>query len=119
MQTINLVSTQVSQYYPLFFKIGYFILILPTFFVIVSAFISTKQLGGALGQGLKKIAVGSIVDTVLLMTFILLEKGSRGMLNETQVRLFFITGALFGSSFLIAGYIQVYKISKKLKLFTP
>lgn len=109
----------IIEYYPLFFKLGYFILIFPTLLVIISAFLSTKQMGGTLGQGLKKIAVGSILDTVLLMTFILLERGSRGVLNDFQVRVFFITGALFGSSFLIAGYIQVYKISKKLKLFTP
>ncbi len=103
--------------YSLLFKISYLVLIIPTILVVVSALISAKEVGGTLGQGIKKIAAGSIIDASLLMSYILLERGYVGLLSATEVRIFFVLGALLGSSFLIVGYIQIYRITKRLKLF--
>jgi len=75
-------------------------------------------MGGTLGQGLKKIAIGTIVDTILIATYIFIERGAHGLLDQKAVGYFFLGSAVFASTFLIAGYVQVYKISKKLKLFT-
>lgn len=104
--------------YSLLFKISYVLLIVPTILVIVSALISAKEIGGTLGQGIKKIAAGSVIDASLLMSFLLLERGNMGLLNQAEIRIFFLLGAILGSSFLIAGYIQIYRVNKRLKLFT-
>ncbi len=101
------------------FKISYLLAIVPTLLVIVTALISSKALGGALGQGLKKIAFGSIVQTILFALYLILERGNRGLLTENEVRVLFMVGAGFGSLLLIWGYIQIYKIAKKFRLFTP
>lgn len=101
------------------FKISYLAIVIPTVLVIISAFLSAKAMGGTLGKGLKKIAIGTIVDTILIMTYLLLEKGFRGILDDNQIKIFFLLSGLFASTFLILGYVQVYKITKKLKLFTP
>lgn len=104
--------------YPTLFKISYLLFIIPTLLVILSAFISAKEMQGALGQGLKKVAAGTIVDTLIVATFLALEKGSRGILNDLQIRIFFIVAGTFGAVLLISGYLQIYKITKKLRLFT-
>ena len=75
-------------------------------------------MGGTLGQGLKKIAIGTIIHSILIATYIFIERGAWGILSQNMVKYFFLVSALFASTFLIAGYVQVYKISKKLKLFT-
>lgn len=104
--------------YPTLFKISYLLFIIPTLLVILSAFISAKEMQGTLGQGLKKVAAGTIVDTLIVATFLALEKGSRGILNDLQIRIFFIVAGTFGAVLLISGYLQIYKITKKLRLFT-
>ena len=104
--------------YSVLFRLTYFILLIPTILVIISAFLSAQQMGGTIGYALKKIAAGTIIDSILVVTYSFLEKGLRGVLDENQVRLFFLISGLFASLLLISGYIQLYKISKKLKLFT-
>jgi hypothetical protein len=109
---------EFTNYYSIAFIGSYLSVIIPTLLVIISAVLSAKSMGGTLGQGLKKIAAGSIVHTILIMTYILLERGNQGVLNELEVRIFFITSAFIACILLISGYIQVYRISKKLRLFT-
>lgn len=103
--------------YSLAFKISYLTVIIPTILVVVAAFVSSKEIGGTLGQGLKKIAAGSVIDTIIIATYIILESGNKGVLSDSAVQLFFLTSGLFGSLLLILGYIQIYQIAKKLKLF--
>jgi hypothetical protein len=110
--------TNTFTIYSLVFKISYLIAIIPTLMVIATAMLSAKAMGGTLGKGLKKIAVGSIVHTILIMTYILLERGNRGLLSENTVRWFFVFCGISGAAFLTAGYIQIYNIARKLKLFT-
>jgi ABC-type molybdate transport system permease subunit len=86
--------------------------------VIVNAILSAKQLGGTLRLGLKKIAAGTIAHTILIAIYILLERGDRGILTDEQVSLFFVAVGIFGSTLLVLGYVQIYNVSKKLKLFT-
>ncbi len=99
-------------------KLSYFVAAIPMAFVILSAFLSAKQMGGTLGEGLKKIAAGSIIHTIIILTYILIEKGARGFLNEQVVGIFFFIGGTSGAAFLISGYSQMYKLAKRLKLFT-
>lgn len=89
-----------------------------SFLVIINAVRSANALGGTLGQGLKKIAAGTIAHTILIIIYLLLERGDKGLLNDEQIRLFFMTIGLLGSLLLVIGYYQVYLISKKMKLFT-
>lgn len=104
--------------YSLVFKVSYLIAIIPTLMVIATAMLSAKAMGGTLGKGLKKIAIGSIIHTILIMTYILLERGNRGLLSENTVRWFFVFLGMSGAILLTAGYIQIYKIASKLRLFT-
>ena len=106
-------------YYSALFKISYLIFIVPTILVIVSAILSARSMGGSLGQGLKKVATGTIVDTILIATYIFLERGYQGILSSLEIRLFFLGSGLFASILLISGYIQLYRIAKKFRLFTP
>jgi hypothetical protein len=100
------------------FKISYLILILPTILVVISALVSAKSMGGTLGQGIKKIAVGSVIDTILVTTYLLLERGYQGLLSYNEIRMFFLFSGMFASILLIIGYVQIYRIASKLKLFT-
>lgn len=104
--------------YSLFFKTSYLTTLIPTVLVILSAMLSAREMGGTLGRGIKKIAAGTIVDTIVVSTYVLLERGDRGILNDEQVRTFFFLSGLFASVLLVSGYLQVYRIAKKLKLFT-
>lgn len=106
------------QFYSFFFKASYFTTLIPTVLVIVSAVLSAREMGGTLGQGIKKIAAGTIVNTIVISTYILLERGDRGVLNDEQIRMFFFLSGLFASILLVLGYMDVYRIAKKLKLFT-
>ncbi|HZZ98396.1 MAG TPA: hypothetical protein VFG51_00520 [Candidatus Saccharimonadia bacterium] len=98
--------------------VSFFAVLIPTTMVIVSAVASAKAMGGTLGQGLKKLAAGTIVETVIITTYIVLANGNRGLLDDNQIRAFFVVSGLLGSFFLIWGYAQIYTITKKLKLFT-
>lgn len=98
--------------------LSFLAVLIPTTMVIVSAIASAKAMGGTLGNGLKKIAAGTIVDTTVITTYIVLQNGNRGILDDNQIRLFFVISGLLASLLLISGYVQIYKITKKLKLFT-
>jgi hypothetical protein len=104
--------------YSLVFKLGFLAVFISSVLVIVNAVLSAKEMGGTLGQWLKKIAAGTIVDTILIFTYFLLERGSKGVLDDEQIKLFFLVVGIFGSVLLILGYVQVYRVTKKLKLFT-
>lgn len=104
--------------YSITLKASYLLIIVPTVVVIATAIMSSKEIGGTLGKGLKKTAVGSIVHTILFMTYLLIEHGNKGILDESIVKVFFMAGGIFGSILLVAGYAQIYKIARNLKLFT-
>ena len=76
-------------------------------------------MGGTLGKGLKKIALGTIVDSILIATYIFWERGAQGIIDEKIMKYFFLGSGIFASAFLIIGYYQIYKISKRLKLSSP
>lgn len=105
--------------YPYLLRGAYVAVLIPSIIVFITAVLSAKAMGGTLGLGLKKISTGSITHTILLMTYILLEHGNRGVLDENAVRWFFLSTGLLGSLFLISGYLDIYRIARKLKLFTP
>ncbi|MCB9813245.1 MAG: hypothetical protein H6772_02445 [Pseudomonadales bacterium] len=104
--------------YSSLYKLSYLVVLVPTFLIIVTALMSAKQLGGTLGSGLKKISGGTVIHTIVIVTFYILETGFRGMLDDTQIRLFFMFSSIIGAILLISGYFQIYKVAKKLKLFT-
>ncbi|MFC1790203.1 hypothetical protein ACFLZP_01815 [Patescibacteria group bacterium] len=110
-----------AELYPYVFKISYLVFIIPTLLVIITAFMSAREMGGTLGKGLKKIAAGSVIETSLIMSYLLLEQTDLAMSTATEnlVHLSFIINGLAGTIFLISGFIQVYKITKELRLFTP
>ena len=107
------------QAYSTALKVSYLTFIVPTVLVFVTALLSVKEMGGTLGAGLKKIGGGSVIDTALVMTFLALEQGRRGLLSDSWIQGLFLAGGIFGSVLLISGFYQVYKVAKKYKLFTP
>lgn len=104
--------------YSNFFKYSFLLTTISSLLVIINAILSSKAMGGTLGQGMRKVAVGTIFHTIIIATYFLLEQGNRGLLNDNQIKLFFITFGLLGSTLLIMGYSQIYRIAKRLKLFT-
>ncbi len=98
-------------------KLSFLSIFITSILVIVNAILSAKALGGELGKGLKKIAAGTIFHIILIVTFLSLERGGYGILTPEQIYMFFIITGLAGSILLIMGYLQIYKISKRLKLF--
>jgi len=85
--------------------------------VIINAILSAKTLGGELGKGLKKIAAGTIIYVILFLTILFMEKSTDFFMTEEQARAYFMGINLFGSILLISGYVQIYRVSRKLKLF--
>lgn len=85
--------------------------------VIINAILSAKTLGGELGKGLKKIAAGTIIYVVLFLTILFMEKNTDIFMTEEQARIYFMGINLFGSVLLISGYIQIYRVNRKFKLF--
>jgi len=112
------VEQNAKLFFSKMFETSYLIVIVPTALVVTTALLSAKETGGTLGQGLKKIAAGSIIDTILIMTYVLLERGNRGLLDEGVIQAFFLISGLAGSILLILGYLQIYRITKQLRLFT-
>lgn len=104
--------------FSLLYKTSYLFVLVPTLLIIISAIISAKQIGGSLGDGIKKIAAGTVIHTVMIVAFVFQELGFKGMLQTSQIQVFFFFSGLFGAVLLITGYVQIYRISKKLKLFT-
>ena len=107
------------ELYSTAFKASYLAFAIPTVMVVISAVLSAKQIGGTLGQGLKKIAAGSIVHTSLITAYLLLEAYSQEPLDESLIKGSFVVNGVVGSLLLILGFLQLYRVSKKLKLFTP
>ena len=105
--------------FSLIYKASYFLMAIPTVLVIIIAVLSSKEMGGTLGKGLKKIAIGTIVDSILVATYIFWERGAQGIVNEHIMRFFFLGSGIFASTFLIIGFYQIYEITKRLKLSSP
>lgn len=101
------------------YKASYFLMAIPTILVIIIAVLSSKEMGGTLGKGLKKIAIGTIVDSILIATYIFWERGAQGIINENVMKFFFLGSGIFASIFLITGFYQIYDITKRLKLSSP
>jgi hypothetical protein len=91
----------------------------PTALVIIIAILSSKEMGGSLGNGLKKVAIGTIVDSILISVFIFWERGSQGIISENVLKYFYLGSGIFASIFLIMGFYEIYKITKRLKLSSP
>lgn len=104
--------------YSTLYKLSYLFVLVPTLLIIFSAFASAKQMGGKLGTGLKKVAAGTVIHSIMIVTFTLLELGYRGVLEDKQVQIFFLVSGILGAVLLILGYLQIYQIAKRLKLFT-
>jgi hypothetical protein len=105
--------------FSLVYKISYFLMAIPTILVVIIAVISSKEMGGTLGKGLKKVAIGTIVDSITIATYIFWERGAQGIVGESILRYFFLFSGVFASTFLIIGFYQIYEITKRLKLSTP
>lgn len=104
--------------YSIILKLAFSSTFASTILVTVNAILSAKEMGGTLGWGIKKIAAGTIFHSIVIATFLLLERGNRGLLTDEQLTLFFVVVGLLGSFMLIVGYWEIYRIAKKLKLFT-
>ena len=92
--------------------------LVPTSLIIISAILSAKQMGGSLGEGIKKIASGTIIHTIMIVAYVFQEWGFQGLLKSAQLQMFFLVCGILGATLLIMGYVQIYKIAKRLKLFT-
>ncbi len=108
-----------SAIYSAAFRVSYVVFAIPTILVFITALLSAREMGGTLGKGIKKVAAGSIIHTTLIMTYLALERGYHGILGDYWVGMFFLSGGILGSVLLVSGYLQVYKITKEFKLFTP
>lgn len=107
-----------SNSFSLAYKLSYMFVLVPTSLIIGSAILSAKQMGGSLGEGIKKIAAGTIIHTIMIVAYVFQEWGFQGALKSTQLQMFFFSCGLLGAVLLILGYVQIYKIAKRLKLFT-
>lgn len=103
--------------YPLALRVVLFGLFAISSLLIVIAILSAKAFGGRLGKGLKKIAGGTILHAALFVLLVLLEQGWQINLNPDHLRLFFFVIVIFGSTIMIWGFYEIYKIGKELKLF--
>lgn len=84
---------------------------------MITAALSARNLGGELGNGLKKIAAGTIIYVIVYITIIVKEIMPFETMTAMQMRFFFIFSNLLGSVLLIFGFRQMYKVSSRLKLF--
>lgn len=103
--------------FTLLLKVSFISIFVVSIILIVNAILSAKALGGELGRGLKKVAAGTVFHIILIITFLALERGGYGILNPDQIRLFFMITGILGSVLQAMGYLQIYRISKRLKLF--
>lgn len=112
---------QISWVYALFLstplKASFLLVLIPSLIVIVNAVLSAKNLGGELGVGLKKVAAGTICYVILYLTTMAKEVFAYETMTVDQLRIFFLFVNVFGSALLILGFFQIYKVSKRLKLF--
>ena len=105
--------------YPLIYKASYFMMAVPTLLVIIISILSSKEMGGTLGSGLKKVALGTIIDSIQIIAYIFSEKGIQWIVDGRIRNFFFLGSAVIASVFLFTGFYQIYKITKKLKLSSP
>ncbi|OGK16919.1 hypothetical protein A3H80_02630 [Candidatus Roizmanbacteria bacterium RIFCSPLOWO2_02_FULL_37_19] len=103
--------------YPFLLKIFLSIVFATGFLAVVYAILSSKSVGGKLGQGLKKVAAGAIFHILLLIILLIIELKQSTVIPVEDLRIFFIGTNIFGSVLLILGFIQIYRIGKELKLF--
>lgn len=98
-------------------KLSFLLVFIPSLFVIVNAVLSAKNLGGELGVGLKKVAAGTITYVILYVTILAKEVFQYETMPESQLKLFFIVVNVVASALLIWGFYQIYRVSKRLRLF--
>jgi len=98
-------------------KLSFWLILLPSFFVLFSAILSAKSLGGELGVGLKKIAAGTVSYVILYVIIIAKEYFEYDTMSDDNLRLFFLFINIFASGLLIWGFYQIYRVSKRLRLF--
>jgi hypothetical protein len=103
--------------YPTMLISSVFLVLATSIILIIIAILSAKAMGGRLGMGLKKIAAGSIMHATLYFLLILFQNGWGTTLDPDQLRYFFLIVSALASIILIAGFYQIYKISRELKLF--
>jgi hypothetical protein len=99
------------------FKLSFIFVIIPSILVIVYAVLSAKELGGELGNGLKKVAAGTICYVILYFTTVAKEILPFETTTPEQLRLFYVIVNAFASTLLGVGFYQIYNISKRLRLF--
>ena len=99
------------------FKIFLGLVLVSGIATIVNAFLSAKTLGGELGAGLKKVAAGTISYIILFAVLVIYENRNTDWSTAGQMKFSFLFINTVGSLLLNAGYWQIYRISKKLKLF--
>ena len=107
----------ISTVWGIVITLGITIVITTSILVIINAILSAKNLGGELGQGLKKIASGTIFYVLLSLTLLAIEFNFPLNLTQTQIRIYFIFVNVSGSLLLTLGFVQIYKVSKKLRLY--
>lgn len=110
-------STIFSTLWGWIITFGVTIVITTSILVIINAVLSAKNLGGELGKGLKKIASGTIFYVLLILTLLAIEFNVPLSLTQTQIRVYFIFVNVCGSLLLTLGFLQIYRVSKKLRLF--
>lgn len=98
-------------------KISYISVLAPSVIVMIAAALSARNLGGELGNGLKKVAAGTVIYVIMYITIIIKEVLPYETMTEMQMRAFFVFSNFIGSAFLIVGFRQMYKVSSRLKLF--
>jgi hypothetical protein len=98
-------------------KLSFLFILIPSMFVLVSAVLSAKSLGGELGTGLKKIAAGTVCYVILYLTVLAKEVFQYETMPVDQLRVFFIVVNIVASSMLVLGFVQIYRVSKRLRLF--
>lgn len=98
-------------------KLAFLLVFIPSLLVIINAFLSAKNLGGELGVGLKKVAAGTITYMILYTTILAKEAFQYETMSEGELRLFFIVVNIVASALLIIGFYQIYRVSKRLRLF--
>lgn len=98
-------------------KLSFWLILIPSCVVLFSAVVSAKSLGGELGVGLKRIAAGTVSYVILYITIIVKEYFQYETMSEENLRLFFLFVNIFGSALLIWGFYQIYRVSKRLRLF--
>lgn len=72
-QIIDAIPMLLNQLISTPLKLSYLSVLIPSFAVMVVAVLSAKQLGGELGNGLKKVAAGTIIYVILYITIIIKE----------------------------------------------